>query len=158
VFGLLTRKHPRKAGGDLLEAQLPLCPECRQSTRPNEFHCFICGVCIWRYDHHCPWINNCVSAYNLGKFTLFLLLLILATAEVLFLSLTLQTQALPAIVHNDLLPLSADTLNTIVLANLIVCGSLSLICCVLLFSVLGEQLKNLFSNSTSYERAKNVGK
>ncbi|MCB0369746.1 MAG: hypothetical protein KDD45_09985 [Bdellovibrionales bacterium] len=57
--------------------------------RSNEYHCFICGVCIWRYDHHCPLINNCVSALNIGKFTTLLILLILACAEVIFMALSL---------------------------------------------------------------------
>lgn len=108
LFWSLTSKHPRKAGGDLLEAQLPVCAECRQSTRPSDFHCFICGVCVWRYDHHCPWINNCVSALNIGKFTLFLFLVIFAAAEVLFMSLSLQLNAFEEIKPTRLIPILDD--------------------------------------------------
>ena len=53
------------------------------------YHCHICGRCIYRYDHHCPWINNCVGSHNIGRFTLFLSLLAFGLLEVLFCSVCL---------------------------------------------------------------------
>lgn len=132
--------------------------ECKESVRANEFHCFICGSCIWRYDHHCPWINNCVSAFNIGKFILFLILLIIASAEVLFMSLALQIDALPQITTTTLIPIDQGLLDTLKTVNLGVCGTLAVLSCLSLFNLLGDQLKNLCSNSTSYERAKNLNK
>jgi hypothetical protein len=41
---------------------------------------------------------------------------------------------------------------------MIVCGLLAALFCTMLVSLLGDQLKNLFSNSTSYERAKSLRK
>ena len=135
-----------------------MCPECRETVRTNQFHCFICGVCVWRYDHHCPWINNCVSSLNIGKFVFFLVLLILASAEVIFMSLCLQTQAFEQIKPTTLLSIPEDTLDTIIVVNLAVCCSLGVLGALSLFSLLGDQLKNLFSNTTSYERAKSIHK
>ena len=38
-----------------------LCPECIVLRTPRSRHCNICGKCVDRFDHHCPWINNCVG-------------------------------------------------------------------------------------------------
>jgi len=35
-------------------------------------HCRICGTCVLKYDHHCPWIGQCVGARNHKFFVNFL--------------------------------------------------------------------------------------
>ena len=42
---------------------------------PRSRHCSICRTCVSVYDHHCPWIGNCVGSSNYLQFLTFLLLL-----------------------------------------------------------------------------------
>ena len=50
-----------------------LCPECEVIRTNRSRHCSICNRCIERFDHHCPWINNCVGVHNHNVFVFFLL-------------------------------------------------------------------------------------
>lgn len=52
-----------------------MCPYCEIVKTERTRHCVICNKCIERYDHHCPWINNCIGASNNNIFlwTLFTL-------------------------------------------------------------------------------------
>jgi len=74
-----TLTHDTKRDGftflDLLTKFNPteLCPDCKVIRTPRSRHCAICNVCVERFDHHCPWINNCVGVRNHGPFLLFLL-------------------------------------------------------------------------------------
>lgn len=60
-----------------------LCPDCKVIRTPRSRHCAICNVCVERYDHHCPWINNCVGINNHGIFLSFLTFLWILLALVM---------------------------------------------------------------------------
>ncbi len=49
-----------------------LCPECEVIRTNRSRHCNICNRCVDRFDHHCPWINNCVGIGNHGLFYTFI--------------------------------------------------------------------------------------
>ncbi len=49
-------------------------------TRNITQHCAQCGIDIYRFDHHCIWLANCVGGANHGRFILFLCLHLLSVA------------------------------------------------------------------------------
>lgn len=65
-----------------------LCPECQTLRTIRSRHCNVCHRCVERFDHHCPWINNCVGVKNHNWFLLYL------TTEYLLLAVTIANGVL----------------------------------------------------------------
>jgi DHHC palmitoyltransferase len=40
----------------------------------TSFHCHTCGRCVEQFDHHCPFINNCLGYRNHKYFAMFVFL------------------------------------------------------------------------------------
>ena len=58
-----------------LETNLALdsfCSYCEVIVSETSFHCFTCGKCVELFDHHCPFINNCLGYRNHKYFLVFL--------------------------------------------------------------------------------------
>ncbi len=44
--------------------KVKFCRTCLIVRAPGISHCKICNSCIERYDHHCPWVGNCIGKNN----------------------------------------------------------------------------------------------
>ncbi|XP_058836910.1 palmitoyltransferase ZDHHC15 isoform X2 [Topomyia yanbarensis] len=55
-----------------LNASVRFCEKCRLIKPDRAHHCSVCGVCVLKLDHHCPWVNNCINFTNYKFFILFL--------------------------------------------------------------------------------------
>jgi len=71
--------HERKANGELRN-----CRRCWKYKPDRCHHCNVCGVCILKMDHHCPWIFNCVGYHNYKFFFLLLFYTMLDTQMMLW--------------------------------------------------------------------------
>ena len=48
-----------------------LCHTCKTIKPLRASHCRACNRCVLAYDHHCPYVQNCVGYYNRPWFSIF---------------------------------------------------------------------------------------
>lgn len=136
-----------------------LCADCEVVRTDRSRHCSICNRCIERFDHHCPWVNNCVGIDNHGVFMSFLLSM-LTLLSTTFITLIMNFDcfdnlALPRddkFFYPDLfLPdffYERGYVETVTIICLVICGTFLML--VLLLT--GVQVKNFMLNKTTSER------
>jgi len=93
IFQILLRwkkKLPQKKTLKIGEFSLDVryCETFRLYRPPRASHCSVCNNCVDQFDHHCPWVGNCIGRRNYWTFLWFLFSVNVSTLGVMGCTIT----------------------------------------------------------------------
>ena len=135
-----------------------LCPDCCTIRTSRSRHCSVCGHCVERFDHHCPWINNCVGVRNHNYFLLYILFQTLVIVTGLAMSVTAMVRYLESRsnyhneIFSEIIPDSLEFQDAFYLPFLGLLICLTAFFTLPLFLLLYVQIMNFRHGKTTMER------
>ncbi|EOA29157.1 hypothetical protein CARUB_v10025425mg [Capsella rubella] len=121
--------------------KVKFCDTCLLYRPPRASHCSICNNCVQRFDHHCPWVGQCIALRNYPYFICFI-----STSTFLCLYVFVFSWVSMLEVHGKML--------LMVITNDFVFVVLILYCFVVVWFVGGLTVFHLYlicTNQTTYE-------
>ncbi|CAL9088498.1 unnamed protein product [Musa acuminata var. zebrina] len=63
----------RRVSVEGVSVKIKYCKICKIYRPPRSCHCVVCDNCVDRFDHHCPWIGQCIGLRNSRYYLMFIL-------------------------------------------------------------------------------------
>jgi hypothetical protein len=131
------------------------CTTCNIYRPPRTTHCAVCENCIERFDHHCPWIGNCIGKRNYWLFYSFVTSITILTSFVLATSIVEMAYLCQK--YQDESGLSAGDAFVKALRDAPLCAVIIVYCGVICWFPLGLWMYHNYlicTNQTTYEQIK----
>ena len=71
VTDLSTKGHSINSSSNSRSYTLKYCHTCQIFRPPRASHCAQCNNCVDGFDHHCPWLSNCIGIRNYKFFMVY---------------------------------------------------------------------------------------